>query len=70
MINFESIPDNEQASMLSSFWTMLKECEAVVENSKDKDGVYHDPVLKHWVEQWHTQWNRVTNSNTKPAWAQ
>lgn len=57
-----SIPENEQESALSSFWTMLQECEAKAEEKQD-------PVLKRWVEQWYKQWNRVTQDNKSPAWA-
>lgn len=69
MINLESIPKHEQANMLSSFWTMLQECETVVMNSKDGH-MWREVVLKHWVEQWYEQWNRVTGDNKKPRWAE
>lgn len=68
MKNLTNIPKAEQESALSSFWTMLQECDTTVANSKDKDGVFHEPVLKHWVEQWYTQWNRITNSDNAPSW--
>lgn len=58
-----TIAKKEQENMLSSFWTMLKECESKVDNSATKD-----PVLKHWVEQWYGQWNRVTGDNKEPVW--
>jgi hypothetical protein len=56
-----SIPKDEQEDALSSFWTMLQECEA---KADDKN----DPVLKRWVEQWYEQWNRITQDNKAPRW--
>ena len=63
MVQMSSIPKKEQENMLSSFWTMLQECESKVDNSERKD-----PVLKHWVEQWYGQWNRITGDNKEPVW--
>jgi hypothetical protein len=57
-----AIPPNEQESALGSFWTMLQECESKADDN-------NDPVLKHWVEQWYLQWNRITLSNKAPRWA-
>lgn len=67
-MDISKIAKSEQEGVLQTFWSMLQECETVVANSKDRDGVYHEPVLKHLVEQWYLQWNRVTNSTNKPRW--
>ena len=61
MVNLESISWQEQPDFISSFWTMLQECEAHADHNTD-------PVLKIWVEQWYVQWNRVTNDNLRPIW--
>lgn len=58
-----TIAKKEQENMLSSFWTMLRECESKVDNADSKD-----PVLKLWVEQWYGQWNRVTGDTKEPVW--
>ena len=63
MTQMTSIPKSEQENMLSSFWTMLRECESKVDNSERKD-----PILKLWVEQWYQQWNRVTGDNKEAVW--
>lgn len=57
------IPAHEQEGVLSSFWTMLKEAESKADNE-------NDPVLKHWVEQWFGQWNRITGSESKAKWVE
>lgn len=61
MTDYTRISDDEQQNMLSSFLQMLVECEI-------KAQCDNDPVLKHWVEQWFQQWNRVTGDNKKPQW--
>ena len=61
MINLETIPENEQANMIASFWTMLQNVEG---NAIDQNC----PLTKHWVKQWYEQWNRVTGDNKKPRW--
>ena len=58
-----SIPKSEQENMLSSFWSMLRECESKVDDSPKKDA-----ILKLWVEQWYQQWNRVTGDNKEAVW--
>ena len=60
-INLESISWQEQPDFISSFWTMLQECEGLANRENDR-------VLKHWVESWYTQWNRVTGDDKKPKW--
>jgi hypothetical protein len=62
MVNLTIIPKDEREGMISSFWQMLQECEAKAANDNDR-------VLKHFVDQWYLQWNRVTNSNHKSRWA-
>lgn len=61
MINLETIPDDEQKDILSSFWSMLRECEAVAYDRSDT-------ILKHEVEGWYRQWNRITGQEHNPIW--
>lgn len=63
MTQMTSIPKKEQENMLSSFWTMLQECESKVDNSDSKE-----PILRLWVEQWYGQWNRITGDNKEAVW--
>lgn len=58
---FKVIPKVDQEDFISSFWTMLRECEAKADDNAD-------PVLRHWVSCWYQQWNRVTQSNLEPSW--
>jgi hypothetical protein len=60
-INLTTIPKDEQESALSTFWAMLQECESAANGNCD-------PVLRHWVEQWYEQWNRITGATKKPRW--
>jgi acyl carrier protein len=60
-INLITIKKSLQPAVISSFWTMLRECETKVEND-------NDPVLKHWVEQWYNQWNVITGGEQSPSW--
>ena len=53
-----TIAKEEQANMISSFWSMLRELESHAENNLDK----------HFVEGYYRQWNRVTGDNKKPRW--
>lgn len=56
-----NIAEHEQEDMITSFWMMLRECEAhAIDNN--------DPMLRYWVEGWYRQWNRVTNDNKKAPW--
>lgn len=50
-----------QKDLIDSFWTMLQELEDHANNEDDR-------VLKHQVEGWYRQWNRMTNSNQSPRW--
>lgn len=61
VINTETIAKSKQADFISSFWTMLQECETKADSGSE-------PVLKHWVEAWYKQWNDVTGDNKQPAW--
>lgn len=62
MCQLTTVPANEQENMISSFWTMLQECErSAAENN--------DPILRLWVEQWYSQWNRITGDNKVAKWA-
>ena len=63
MVQMTSIPKKEQENVLASFWTMLRECESQVDNSKGKE-----PILRLWVEQWYGQWNRITGDSKEPIW--
>lgn len=60
-MQLETIAKSEQKDFISSFWTLLQEAETKADNDDDK-------VLKHWVEQFYHQWNRVTGSDQKPRW--
>jgi len=60
-MQLETIAKNQQESMISSFWTMLQECESKADNENDL-------VLKHQVNGWYQQWNRVTGDHKKPRW--
>ena len=55
------IPEDEQKNVMDNYWTMMQECES---NAEDKN----DAVLKHWVEQWYTLWNRLNKTVLKPRW--
>jgi len=61
-MSLKAIPQNEQESALSTFWTMLQECEG---KAQDND----DPVLRLWVSQWYEQWNRITGDAKVPRWS-
>lgn len=56
-----TIASDEQEGCLSSFWTMLRECE---QQAYENDC----PLLKRWVEQWYEQWNRMTDDTKCPCW--
>lgn len=57
----KSISLDEQENLMNSFWSMLKECESKADND-------NDVVLKHWVEQWYQQWNRIQGGDQIPRW--
>lgn len=61
MINLSKIPAGMQPDIISSFWTMMRECESKADNDRD-------PILKLWVEGWYRQWNRMTGSVQQPIW--
>jgi len=56
-----NIPKDEQEGVLSSFWTMLRELEQVAMER-------NDAVLKKWVQDWYTQWSRITKQKIEPMW--
>jgi hypothetical protein len=60
-VQTKTIPKHRQEDVLSSFWTMMKECESAA----DCDG---DGILKVWVEGWFRQWNQITGDDKQPAW--
>lgn len=56
-----TILKDQQEDFISPFWIMLQECEEkAIENN--------DVVLKHCVNHWYNQWNKVTQDNKKPYW--
>lgn len=55
------LPKKEHENVMSSFWTMLRECDS----KADED---NDPILKLWVSQWYNQYNRICGTNAKPTW--
>lgn len=61
MAQYATIAKDEQENFVASFWQMLSECETRADYE-------NDPVLKHFVNQWYQQWNRVTNDNKQPIW--
>lgn len=63
MVQMTSIPKKEQENVLASFWSMMRECESKVDDSGGKE-----PVLRHQVEQWYGQWNRITGDSKEPVW--
>jgi hypothetical protein len=60
-VNLTKIPASEQEGVLSSFWTMLRDCESRADST-------NDPVGRHLVSEWYKQWNRITGQNHVPAW--
>ena len=60
-MNLITIKKSLQPMIISSFWTMLRECEGQAENNADW-------VLKHQVEGYYRQWNAVTGDEKAPRW--
>lgn len=60
ILNLDNIPHEEHNNVMTSFWTMLRECERSA-------AVNNDPVLKHWVRSWAKQWNQLTGDNFVPG---
>ena len=52
---------DERENLVSSFWSMLRECESQADND-------NDPVLKVQVEGYYRQWNACTGSEHSPRW--
>lgn len=61
MEKFKTIPAKEQENFIDNYWTMLRECESAAIRNNDR-------VLKHFVEQWYTLWNRVSGQKKAPVW--
>ena len=61
MLTLDKIPEAEHENVMTSFWTMMRECERTAIDNKD-------PVLKHCVAQWAQQWNRIIGDTFKPRW--
>lgn len=61
MINLETIPESEQSGFISTYWVLLRECEALADNS-------NDAYLQRQVAGAFEQWNRVTGQDHKPRW--
>lgn len=55
------IPAKEIDSVMQSFWTMMRECETIADNDNDM-------LLKHQVECWYRQWNKLTARTNEPRW--
>lgn len=60
-MNLITIKKSLQPDIISSFWTMLRECEGQAEND-------NDCVLKHQVEGYYRQWNLMTGDEKEPRW--
>lgn len=63
MINLDlhSIPESEQENVLSIYWQLLGECEALADNE-------NDAMLQRLVEGAFRQWNVVTGQDHVPRW--
>lgn len=60
-MNLITIKKSLQPMIISSFWAMLRECEAQAENNDDR-------MLKHQVEGYYRQWNLMTGNDQVPRW--
>lgn len=61
-LELNKIKRSMHKDVISSFWTMLQECES-------KAASNNDHLLKLWVEGWYKQWNRMTGDNKSARWA-
>lgn len=62
-VNHTTIAASMHQGIISSFWTMLRECEA-----KYIEHPSGNALLKVWVEGWYRQWNEMTNDDKAPQW--
>jgi len=60
-MQYERIDETEQEDAIASFWMMLQECESRAYHDNDR-------VLRHWVEGWYRQWNRITGNTQRARW--
>lgn len=61
MPQFDTIPEEEHANVLSAFWVMLREDEEQAHESKSA-------MARYFVEGHYQLWNRITGSDLKPRW--
>ena len=55
------IPKSEQANIMASFWSMLRELESQADD-KNRE------LEKHQVEGYYRQWNKIMDDNKEPYW--
>ena len=60
-LELHKIKRSMHRDVIHTFWIMLRECETKANDDDDK-------LLKHQVEAWYRQWNRMTGDNKKPVW--
>ena len=61
MPQYDIIPEEEFANVLSAFWVMLREDEEQAYESRSA-------MARHFVEGHYMLWNRITGSDLKPRW--
>lgn len=60
-IELHKIKQSMHKDVIDSFWTMLQELETQANNEDDR-------LLKHQVEGWYRQWNRMTGDTKTARW--
>jgi hypothetical protein len=60
-IELHKIKRSMHKDVIDSFWTMLQELETQANNEDDR-------LLKHQVEGWYRQWNRMTGDTKTARW--
>ena len=60
-IELNKIKRSMHKDVISSFWTMMQELESHANND-------NNPVLKHQVDGWYRQWNRMTGDTKVARW--
>jgi hypothetical protein len=61
MMQLDRIEIEIQGDVITSFWTMLQECQS-------KAQLENDRILMMWVDVWYQQWNAMTGDNKRPVW--
>ncbi len=55
------IPKDEQANVMSSFWSMMTTLESDADNTGNQ-------LDRHQVEGYFRQWNKLMKDNKEPRW--